>query len=203
MREYILRRVLLTIPVLLGVSLGIFALLRIVPGDIIMAMIDQSGSVTPEDLERIRVQLGLDQPFFIQYLTWMNGVVRGDFGTSYWTGKPVVEELVQRLPVTLQLALMAIVVSVLIAVPVGVLSATRQDSFWDYASRLFVVGGLSFPDFWIGTLVVVFPAVWWGYGAPLGMASFTEDPVKNLLQFGPPALILGLRLSATTMRVTR
>ncbi len=203
MREYVLRRLLLTIPVLLGVSIGIFSLIRIVPGDTLMAMIDQSGSVTPEDLTKIRSQMGLDKPFPIQYVTWMSGVVRGDLGASYWTGKPVTDELIQRLPVTMQLAVMAIVISIVIAVPVGVLSAIRQDSFMDYISRLFVVGGLSFPDFWIGTLVVVFPSVWWHYGAPLGLASFAEDPVKNLLQFGPPALILGVRFSATAMRMTR
>lgn len=204
MYRYIIRRLLLSLPVLVGVSIVVFSLIRFLPGDVIVSMVAQAeGSVTEEIKESYKKKLGLDKPYHEAYATWVWGLVRGDLGTSLWTGDPVRTELARRIPISAELAILAVVFALVIAIPLGVLSATKQDSFWDYAPRLFSIGGLSMPDFWIGTLVIVFPAIWWRWSAPLGYSPFLDDPVRNLQQFWVPAAVLGVRLSASTMRMTR
>jgi len=201
--QYILRRLLASIPVLILVSIIVSALIRIVPGDVVMNMLGESGNVSAKDLALIRHQLGLDRPYYEQYLTWMAGLLRGDMGNSLWTGNPVRDELFRRVPVTMELALLGLPLAILIAIPIGIISATRQDTVSDYSGRLFAIAGLSLPDFWLATLVVVFLAIWFHWLPPRGYISPLESPWDNFQQFFLPAMILGFRLSAVTMRMTR
>ena len=203
MLQYILRRLLASIPVLILVSIIVSALIRIVPGDVVMNMLGESGNVSAKDLALIRHQLGLDRPYYEQYLTWMAGLLRGDMGNSLWTGNPVRDELFRRVPVTMELALLGLPLAILIAIPIGIISATRQDTVSDYSGRLFAIAGLSLPDFWLATLVVVFLAIWFHWLPPRGYISPLESPWDNFQQFFLPAMILGFRLSAVTMRMTR
>ena len=168
-----------------------------------MNMLGESGNVSAKDLALIRHQLGLDRPYYEQYLTWMAGLLRGDMGNSLWTGNPVRDELFRRVPVTLELALLGLPLAILIAIPIGIISATRQDTVSDYVGRLFAIAGLSLPDFWLATLVVVFLAIWFHWLPPRGYISPLESPWDNFQQFFLPAMILGFRLSAVTMRMTR
>lgn len=150
MRQYIVRRLLAAVPVMIGVSIIIFVLMRIVPGDVAAAMLgagEEGASGTQETLDRLRAELGLNRPFYEQYLLWVGNILQGDFGFSYWTNRPVVEELAQALPVTAELTILAFVLSLFIALPIGILSAVRQDTWQDYAGRLFAIGGLSIPEF--------------------------------------------------------
>jgi peptide/nickel transport system permease protein len=205
MQQYLLRRLLMTVPVLFGLSLAIFASIRVVPGDIIVSLTADAGNVPAEQKEVLRHQLGLDEPFVVQYARWAGGMLRGDFGTSLWHGSSVAGALRRTLPVTVELTAFAFVVAVLIAVPVGVVSAVRQDSWLDYLGRLFSIGALSMPDFWIGTMAVLYLSIWFGWIPPIGggFRSFVENPSVNLQLIALPALILGLRLSASGMRMTR
>jgi len=203
MQRYVIRRLIMALPVLLGVSIVIFSLIRLVPGDVVMQMLGQTGNIPTKDIEYIRHQLGLDRPFHEQYLVWMGNMLRGDMGDSLWTGRPVRDELFRRIPVSLELAILGVVLALIVAIPVGIISATRQDTWSDYLGRLFAISGLSMPDFWIATLVVVFLAIWFRWSTPLGYVSPLENPWENFQQFFLPAAILGFRLSAVTMRMTR
>jgi peptide/nickel transport system permease protein len=202
-QAYILKRVLLNIPVLLIISVLVFSLMRLVPGDTVMAQIGATGNIPKDELQRVRKDLGLDRPFVVQYLVWLKDVAHGDFGRSLWTRGSTWGRLTNALPITAELATIAIVAGVALAIPIGVLSAVKQNTAVDYLGRLFAITWLSLPDFWIGTLVVILPALWWKYHAPIGFAPFTRDPATNLKQILPPAIILGLRLSSNTMRLTR
>ncbi len=192
---------MVAIPSLLIASLVVFALPRLIPGDVVALMLEEKAYA--RDLAELRARLGLDRPLPVQYVEWLGRVLRGDLGESLWTKRPVVEELARRLPLTLELSLLATVFAVLIAVPVGVVSATRQDTLQDYAARSTAVLGLSIPSFWLATLVIVLPAIWWGWRPVSGFVEFSQAPLTNLGQLLLPALILGLASAAALMRLIR
>ena len=214
MRAYIIRRLLLTIPTVFVVTLVIFSGMRLIPGDLIDLMLGQMGA-TIGDVGRADVErkLGLDQPIFLQYGRWIgvvpgddghvSGLLQGDLGNSLWTRSPVTWEIAPRWPITLELGIMGIIIAILIAMPIGILSAARQNTLGDYVGRSFAVMTMSVPDFWLGTMVVVFPSVWWGWSPPLILVRFAEDPIGNLQMFLIPAIVLGLAFSGILMRLTR
>lgn len=201
MRKYVLRRLLVAVPSLLIASLIVFSLPRLLPGDVVQLMLEEKAY--GKDLADLRAKLGLDQPIHVQYVEWLGHVVRGNLGESLWTKRPVAEELARRLPVSLELGLLALVFAVAMAVPVGIVAATRQDTLADYAARSMAILGLSVPGFWIATLVVLLPAIWWGWSPPIHFTEFSKDPWAHLSQFLLPAFILGLASAAAIMRLTR
>jgi len=203
MRTYIARRVLHGLLVLWLVSLLIFSLVRILPGDAVIMQLDQAAAPTPETLMRARQELGLERPFLAQYRTWIAGAVHGDLGRSLITRRPVTQELLKRINLTSHLAVMSVIVAMLIALPIGVLSAVKQDTTSDYVGRFFAILGLSLPDFWLATVVITFLAIWVQWIPPIGFAPLWEDPARCLSQLLIPALIIGARLAAVSMRMTR
>ncbi|MCC7366335.1 MAG: ABC transporter permease, partial [Dehalococcoidia bacterium] len=203
MGQYILRRLLLAIPTLLVVSILVFSLVRLVPGDVVMARLSESGYVTPEQLAEMRAELGIDRNPVVQYLDWASGVVRGDFGKSLWDDNEVLPTIVGRMGISMEIAVFAILTAVCIAIPLGVLSAVRQNSWVDYVARLFAVTGLSLPDFWIATMLLLFLSVQVQWLPEFGWYRPWEDPWKNFLAIIFPALIVGYRFSAVSARMTR
>ena len=203
MYKYVLRRVLLAVPVLVLSSLIVFGLMRVMPGDALTALMAESGNVGEKELQKLRKDLGLDLPYYQQYLVWAWQMVSFNPGDSIFTNEPIPVALRKAIPVTLELATLAMILGLVIAIPIGVLSATHQDRFSDYVGRVVAVSGLSMPEFWLGTLVITFAAIWFHWMPPIGYVSFWESPWKNLQQFIVPAAILGFRLSAATMRMTR
>jgi peptide/nickel transport system permease protein len=203
MHKYIIRRLLLAIPVLLLASLIVFGLMRVMPGDALTALMAESGNVSDRELQKLRTDLGLDLPYYEQYLIWLWQMVSLNPGYSIFTSEPIPVALKKSIPVTIELALLAMILGLVIAIPIGVLSATQQDKATDYVGRLVAISGLSLPDFWLGTLVITFAAIWFGWIPPLGYVSMWESPWTNLQQFLLPAAVLGFRLSAATMRMTR
>jgi len=205
MQAYIVRRVLALIPTLFFASVIVFSTVRLIPGDIIDMMIAQNDIAADKtSREQLEQALGLDQPMYIQYFRWMGGILlRGDFGSSLWQEQSVIGEIMERLPTTFQLGTMALLVALVVAIPVGVWSAIRQDTWGDYLGRSFSILMLAVPSFWLGTIVMVFPAIWWGISPEVKFVPFWQDPVGNMLQLSLPALILGTSLSAISMRMTR
>src|SRR5262247_3705106 len=203
MYKYVLRRLLLAIPVLVLSSLIVFGLMRVMPGDALTALMAESGNVGEKELKKLRKDLGLDRPYYEQYLLWVWQMVSLNPGDSIFTNEPIPVALKKAIPVTLELATLAMILGLVIAIPIGVLSATRQDTAPDYAGRLVAISGLSLPDFWLGTLVITFAAIWFGWIPKLGYVSLWESPWRNLQQFLLPAAVLGYRLAAATMRMTR
>jgi peptide/nickel transport system permease protein len=203
MYKYVIRRVLLAVPVLLLSSLIVFGLMRVMPGDALTVLMAESGNIGEKELQKVRKDLRLDLPYHEQYLLWLWQMVSLSPGDSLFTGEPIAVSLRKAVPVTLELTALAMVLGLAIAVPIGVLSATRQDTPSDYAGRMVAVSGLSFPDFWLGTLVITFAAIWFHWIPPIGYTSFWDSPSRNLQQFLLPAAVLGFRLSAATMRMTR
>ena len=205
MRAYIVRRLILVIPTLFILSTIVFLTVRFIPGDAIDAMVSSSDYLALDlDRETLMKQLGLDVPMHVQYAKWMQGMLlQGTFGDSLMGAWKVEERIVSRLPVTVQLGVMAIVIGMLISLPVGIYSAIRQDTVSDYIGRTLAIIGLAAPNFWLGTLVMIFPAVWWGWSPPLEMIPFTKDPIGSLYGTLIPSLILGTGMAAGTMRLTR
>ena len=203
MWNYLVRRALQGLLVLFLVSFLVFSLVRILPGDAILMQLDQAAAPTPETLERARQELGLDRPFLQQYRTWMGGVLRGDLGNSLTSHRPVSQELLKRVSLTCHLAVMSLIIALLIALPIGILSAVRQDTTADYLGRLFAILGLSLPDFWLATVAITFLAIWFRWMPPIGFAPLWLDPARNLSQLLIPAVIIGARLAAVSMRMTR
>jgi peptide/nickel transport system permease protein len=203
MHKYALRRLLLAIPVLVLSSLVVFGLMRVMPGDALTALMAESGNVSERELQKLRRDLRLDLPYHEQYLLWVWQMVTFNPGYSIFTGEAIAVSLKKSIPVTLELAALAMAFGLAIAIPVGVISATRQDRLSDYLGRLVAISGLSLPDFWLGTLVITFAAIWFAWIPPLGYTSLWESPGRNLQQFLLPAAVLGFRLSAATMRMTR
>jgi len=201
MQVYLARRLLLVIPTLIGVSIIVFLLVRMLPGDAVTMLLQDYSYAS--DADAMRARLGLDRPIYVQYTEWLGGVVRGDLGTSLRNKTPVAEELLSRMPVTAELGLMAMVFGLIIAIPIGVISAVRQDTWSDYLGRSTAIGFLAIPSFWLGTLVITLPSVWWGWTPPLRYTRLLDDPAKNLAQVVIPAIILGLALSGSLMRLTR
>ena len=203
MYKYVIRRLLFALPVLLLSSLIVFGLMRVMPGDALVALMGESGNVGQRELAKLRKDLGLDRPYHEQYLIWVWQMVSLNPGDSIFTNEPIAVALKKSIPVTLELTTLAMVLGLVIAIPIGVLSATRQDTPSDYVGRVVAVSGLSLPDFWLGTLVITFAAIWFHWIPPIGYVSFWESPWRNLQQFLLPAAVLGFRLSAATMRMTR
>ena len=203
MRVYIMKRAILAVPTLFLVSVVVFSLMHLIPGDAVIARLQEVGIVTEETMHAMRHELGLDKSFYQQLGDWLRGLGRGDLGQSLWTREPVADRLVAAIPISVELALGGLMLAVLIAVPLGVLSAIRQDTWMDYVARLFVIFGISLPDFWVGTLLILYLSLWFGFLPPLGYTSLFDDPIRNLQQFLLPVLVLGLRLSATTARMVR
>jgi len=209
MRLYIIRRLLLMIPTLLVVTLVVFFSLRMIPGSIIDLMVMQhaaDGSDTSEaqvDVEAIRKKLGMHRPVHIQYFEWVGNFMIGNFGESLWTGRPIAEDIKLKLPVTMELGFLAFVISQLVAFPIGIYSALKQETIGDYLGRTFAILNLATPAFWLATIIMVFPAVWWRWSPPAVLIEFSEDPLGNLGQFLIPAILVGTAMSAATMRMLR
>ncbi|MGH2375017.1 MAG: ABC transporter permease, partial [bacterium] len=201
MRPYLLKRLILALVALLGLSLLAFGLIRIVPGDFLMAQLAESGNIA--DLAAARAQLGLDRPFLVQYLSWLAGVVRGDLGISFWSKRPVSADLLGALPVSVELAALAMVISMALALPAGAIAAARRGGLADYLGRILSFAGLSIPHFWIATLVLLYGSIWFRWVPPLGYISPRVSAAQNLEQFIVPAVILGIHLSARSLRLVR
>ena len=205
MRTYLLKRLMLIVPTLLGVAALVFFIMRVIPGDVTLLILggDSTGRIDSQQIAALRHQLGLDQPLIVQFGSWLWGVLRFDFGNSLWTGRPVVEELLTRLPLSLELALLATIVSVLLAIPLGMLAAARQDSWVDYVVRVVSIGGLAIPSFWIGILIILFLVIRFGWGPPLEYTPPWIDPWANFQQMVWPVITVGYRYAAVTTRMTR
>jgi peptide/nickel transport system permease protein len=200
-KRYFAKRLLVALPSLLLASLIVFTLPRLIPGDVVALMLEEKAYA--KDLEELREKLGLNRPLYVQYFEWLGRVVQGDLGESLWTRRPVVEELARRLPITLELGLIATFFAITIALPVGVISATRQDTVRDYVARSGAILGLSVPGFWLATLVIVLPAIWWGWRPLTGFVELSVDPLAHVGQLLLPGLILGIAAAASLMRLTR
>jgi len=216
MRAYIIRRLLLAIPTVFLVTLIIFFLIRLVPADAVDAMavwLTKEGAEFEMAREEVERMLGLDVPIYQQYGRWLgvvpqadgnfSGLFQGDLGKSFWRPGTVVEEVARRWPVTVLLGIMGLVIAQLIALPIGIYSALRQDTWGDYVCRSFAILCIAVPAFWIATMVMVFPAIWWGYMPPLMHVPFLEDPLRTLRRYAAPAAVLGMAMSGVTMRMTR
>ncbi|MGH8686315.1 MAG: ABC transporter permease [Burkholderiales bacterium] len=205
MLHYILKRLLLMVPTLFGVAVLIFLLLRVVPGDVVEARyLTQGSQFQSQDLmDQERHKLGLDQPLWKQFTSWMGGVLRLDFGQSMWTGSPITEEIKLRFALSLQLALMATVVATLLAIPLGILAAVKQDTWVDYAVRVFSIAGLAMPSFWLGILMILGMLIIFHWLPPMVFTPFWVNPWDNLAQLIWPALAVGYRYSAVATRMMR
>ena len=202
MKRYLLRRLALAIPTLFLVSVLVFALMRLMPGDVATRMVE--GHAYAPTLAALRHDLGLDRPVHTQYLEWIGGIVtRGDFGRSYWTRQPILEEFMRRFPVTLELAFLTIVVSVVLGVLVGIVSAVRQDSVSDYVGRILAILALSIPYFGLAVLVVVLPSIWFKWTPVWSYVPFTTDPLENLKIMLVPAVVFGVTRAGPVMRIMR
>jgi peptide/nickel transport system permease protein len=201
---YIIKRFLWAIPTLLGAITLVFLLMNVLPGDIaqvILAM--EGGRIDPTELAVLREKLGLNVPMWQQYLNWLGGLFQGNLGVSLWTGRPVAGEILQRLPYTGSLVIMSMLITIAVAVPVGIISATRQDSWLDYLLRTLVIGGIAIPNFWFALLLMLFLVVVFRWHAPLGYATLWSAPLDAIQQLIWPALTLGFRSAASSSRMMR
>jgi peptide/nickel transport system permease protein len=204
MQRYIVKRFLLMIPTLLGVAILVFLLMRVVPGDIVQLKYTLEGTgVSEEFLAKERARLGLDKPVGQQFVEWMWGILRLDFGKSMWTDNPVTAEIALRLHLSLQVAIMATIVATLLSVPLGVLAALRQDTWVDYAIRIFSIAGLAMPSFWLGILIILGLLIFFQWLPPMFFTPIWVDPWANLSQLIWPAVAVGYRYSAVATRMTR
>ena len=204
MRQYAVKRIGLFIPTVLLVTVIVFVVMRLIPGDPALAILSaDDAAYTEQELHELRVKLGTDRSIVIQYLDWMGGLLRGDFGTSFWWNGPVMDRLADRIPVTIELAILGILLAVICAVPLGVISAIRPDSPLDYLSRVFTLVGISIPTFFSGILLTLLLIRAFGWLPPLGYENFWEDPWANVKQMMLPALALGFYDMAFIARVTR
>jgi peptide/nickel transport system permease protein len=202
---YIIRRLLLLIPTIFIVTIIIFFLIRWVPGDaidVIEATLSQGGTVDI-DREAIKAALGLDVPAHEQYVIWLGKFIRGDLGNSIIQNRPVLEMIMERVPVSLELGLLAILTSVIVSLPLGIFSAVRQDTAGDYVGRTIAIVMMSVPNFWLGTLVMIYPSTWWGWSPPVELIRFSVDPWGHVGMFILPAFIMGAQTAGGTMRLTR
>jgi peptide/nickel transport system permease protein len=205
MGTYIFKRLLAMIPTLLGVAVLIFVLLRIVPGDVVEARYLAQGSqfVSQDLMNQERAKLGLDKPLWQQFTSWMGGLLRLDFGVSMWTGGEIREEIKLRFALSLQLAIMASTIATLLAIPLGILAAVKQDTWVDYAIRIFSIAGLATPSFWLGILMILTMLIVFKWIPPMMFTPFWVDPWLNLQQLIWPALAVGYRYSAVGTRMMR
>ena len=200
-RRYALKRLLVAIPSLLIATVIVFSLSRLIPGDVVTLMMQENQYA--QSLEEMREKLGLNRPIYLQYFEWIGRAVRGDLGESLYSSRPVIQELARRAPVSLELGAVAVFFAVLLGVPIGVLSASRQDSAEDYIARSGAILGLSAPGFWLGTLVVVLPAIYFGWSPSIKFILFISDPWGHMVQFLIPGFLLGIASAASIMRLTR
>lgn len=192
------------IPTLLGVAILTFAIMRVVPGDVVALRYAQSGGAVPQEIiDQEREELGLNKPMHEQLADFLGGIVRLDFGNSLWTDRPVVTEIQGRLGISVELAILATLLATIIAIPMGVVAAVKQDTWIDYAIRVFTIGGLSMPSFWLGILAILTLVVLFQWAPPLIFVPLWEDPVENLSQLILPAIVVGYRYSAVATRMTR
>jgi peptide/nickel transport system permease protein len=204
MLAYLARRALLTVPTLLGVAVLIFFMLRVVPGDIVEVKLrGDGGSVSRETIEHERRRMGLDKPLAAQFGDWMAGMATLDFGRSMWTDRPVTEEIGARIELSFQVAIMATLIAVVIAVPLGTLSALFRDTWIDYAIRMFTIAGLAVPSFWLGMLVILSLLTMFNWLPPITYTPIYKDPLANLSQLVWPALAVGYRYAAVVARMVR
>lgn len=207
MSAYILRRILLVIPTLIIVTIILFITMRLIPGDVIDTMLGEMGTESMGggiDREALEQKLGLDLPIHVQYGRWIGDIfLHGSLGNALKGGQPVVDKILTKLPVTFELGLLAIIIGLVIALPIGVYSAIRQDTIGDYFGRSVAIIFISIPSFWMGTMIMIYPSIWWSWSPPMELIQFADDPLGNLGMFIIPAVVLGMLLSGTTMRMTR
>ena len=202
MKQYVLRRVALAVPTLFLVSVIVFGLMRLMPGDVATRMVE--GHAYAPTIDALRRDLGLDRPAHVQYFEWVRGILlEGDFGQSYWTRQPILDEFVRRFPVTLGLAALTILVSVVIGIGIGIISAVRQDTVTDYVGRIFAILALSVPYFGLAVLVVVLPSIYFRWTPVYTYVPFTVDSARNLKILAVPALVFGVTRAGPIMRIMR
>ncbi|MFC1873814.1 ABC transporter permease [Chloroflexota bacterium] len=208
MYAYIIRRLLLIIPTLILVTMIVFLSIRLIPGNVIELMVAErpaEGGMQAQklDTEFLRHKLGFDVPVYVQYGRWVGGILRGDFGESLWSERPVLQYVIERAPVSIQLGGMALIIAILFALPIGIISAIRQETAGDYVGRTVAILAISLPNFWVATLVIVYPSILLNWSPALTYIRPFEDPAGNFIQFILPATIQGMLMSGTTMRMTR
>jgi len=203
MHRYILRRLLLMLPTFLGVAMLVFLLMRVIPGDIVELRFAEGQFFNQDLVAKERARLGLDRPVWRQFIDWVWGIVRLDFGLSMWSGQPIAHEIAIRLQLSLQLAVMATVVAVFLAIPLGTLAALKQDTWVDYAIRIFSIAGLATPSFWLGMLMFLVFLIVFKWVPPMVFVPLWQNPLANLSQMLWPALAVGYRYSAVSTRMTR
>ncbi len=216
MLAYTIRRLLLIIPTMILVTIVVFLSVRFIPGDVVEMMVAQmsgQGQVSELTVDTLRQQMGLTVPIYLQYGRWLgvwpqadgrvHGLIEGDFGKSLWKRQSVAGLMGERLPVTFELGLIAIITALLSSIPLGVYSAIRQDTWGDYVGRTLSILFISVPSFWLGTMVMVYPSIWWGWSPSLVYIPITQNPGANLVQFVIPGFIMGMIMGGTLMRMTR
>jgi peptide/nickel transport system permease protein len=207
MRAYAIRRVLLIFPTLLLLTIVVFLSVRFIPGDVIDMMISEVNIENvmsyEEARDMLRGQLGLDTPVHIQYWKWLTRIVQGDLGTSLRTGRSITEVFSSKVPISIELGVLSMIIGLILAFPIGIYSAVRQDTLLDYTGRTLAILMMSVPGFWIMTMVIVFPAIWWNWIPPMEYIPLTQDPAGNLVQFIIPAVIMGASFSGGAMRFVR
>jgi peptide/nickel transport system permease protein len=200
--QYIIKRVLFSLLVLFIISVIVFSAVRVIPGDVCHIVL-ATPDVDAQQCAAINKELGLDKSPVTQYVSYMGGVLTGDFGKSLITRRDVWGEMRDRVPLTIELTVLSTLLALVLALPIGVISAIKQDKAADYGLRFLTIGWLSIPSFWLGTMLIVFPAKWWNYSPPIGYVDIWDDPLKNLEQLYLPAIALGIALSASLARITR
>ncbi len=203
MQRYIAWRLIWAIPTLLLVSIAIFSMVRIIPGDAITAQFTSQGNISAEDIKKARAELGIDKPIISQYIEWAGGALHGDFGNSLVTRTSTTNRIKDAIPVSLEIAIIGLLFSVILSIPSGILSGIRSGGVLDYVLRVIALIGLAIPSFWLGILLLVLPSIWFGYLPPLTYIPFLDDPTKNLQQFILPGIAVGFVSAATLMRMTR
>lgn len=203
MQQYIGRRLLLAVPTILAVIFFTFMMVRLVPGDAADVILSEQPYATEAQKTKLRQELGLDKPIPTQFVVYLGNVLRGDLGDSPWTKRSVVSELKSRLPITLEFGILAIVIGLIVAVPIGIVSALKQDTWADYTSRSFAIFAISVPYFFTATVLVIFPVSLIGWAPPLTYVAWSEGPLNHLYYFFFPAALLGISLSGGVMRMTR
>jgi peptide/nickel transport system permease protein len=209
-RSYAVRRILLVIPTMLLLTLAVFFMVRLIPGDMVSMMVTQqqfaqgSSSKPALDVNEIRQELGLDKPIYTQYFTYLWGIIsRGDFGHSLWDNTKLTDMLRLKLPVTLELSILSLIIGLALSIPLGIYSAIRQDTIGDYIGRTASILALAVPSFWLATLIMIYPSIWWGWAPRIRYIPLTQDFWGNVEQFLIPAFIMGLSTAGGTMRITR
>ena len=203
MNRYVIRRILMSVPTFILTVLFVFMIIRLIPGDPVEIILSQSPYTTQEAKDSLRAYYGLDKPLYEQFVSYLGQLVTGDLGESTNTESPVTEELRSRLPITMEFGLFAVIIGLVIAIPIGVLSAIRQDSWSDYLSRSFAIFGISVPYFFTALLLIIYPIMWFGWAPPLRWVGPIEDPIGHIHYMFWPALLLGVTLAGSVLRMTR